>query len=729
MLDLDLDLDLTGGSAAAAPILASTVTIDFGALDRINSDLATDQNGGIANGGGAIASITLGTRTVGSDHFEASGIGIRPTAVPVDALYTWTGCTATGSTGLVSNTFQINIAPDANTYGYISEVELDAAINDAPGTGGVTITGRDVNMGQVAQSVIQLHAFTGEVIITARNDKRTVFEGPIFVDRSDNITLRNLDVPRTGNTDNGFSVIDSDDLIIDGCRSLDTGYTDFETDPANKSTCVAFDTDNVNVQITDCEFGNAYRGLIGGAQGTVLVERNYIHDTFEDAGQFTHKGSQTLFRYADNLIASPRSLDEIVHVDALQFNMRGVSETEDWVNVEVTGNLFADFLSTSQSQGPFSDGGNTFFIVLTARGNIVVFAATNGINIGQARDNTAEGNTNITVDGHASPQTPSINMGSGTKAGTQVSRFNISDAISNPSASDNTICGAQGATIAYTSIFTGVLSGLDTFDKVITAYADITGSPDSADPKHGANDTYNLFHGSLADLGSNTHDFSAYNTAATRTAFTPVESTTAASSFTFGTVSVGTAVADGKLSLVITTRNTSQATTISSVTVDSNNATSRIAAAATDSFLTRTEIWDIADPRTASSTDTVSIVVTFNESTLACGVTPFLIEGAATGAPADTGTSVASPGSSSMTWSAGAVLVCGTAAGISSVSAVAWTGGNLAEDYDQAIITNSYHWSGASSEESTGDTATLTATYTGGSPSDVASVFVAYDPA
>src|SRR5687767_12092857 len=101
---------LTGGEVRVDPPIVGNQSIEFGRLTEVGSGDAT-----LVNTGGAITSITLGTRTVGSDHFNTTAYPIVPTSVPSDAQYVWTGCTATNAGG-TSSTFTLTIDTLADTY-------------------------------------------------------------------------------------------------------------------------------------------------------------------------------------------------------------------------------------------------------------------------------------------------------------------------------------------------------------------------------------------------------------------------------------------------------------------------------------------------------------------------------------------------------------------------------------------------------------------------------------
>ncbi len=122
--------------AAVSPPIVANQAITFGRLTLVS---AGNGIGDIISTGSAIASITLGTRTVGSNHFSA-GTTLIPTSVPSDAQYVWTGCTAADAGAEVSAPFTLTINTTANAYSVAGRTQLEAVI--ALGAG--TVTGKTV---------------------------------------------------------------------------------------------------------------------------------------------------------------------------------------------------------------------------------------------------------------------------------------------------------------------------------------------------------------------------------------------------------------------------------------------------------------------------------------------------------------------------------------------------------------------------------------------------------
>ena len=132
-LGLNLGLDsLSSIRLVVAPVITGPLTYTFGrdTLAGVAQNL-TDRTGGDITG--AVVGLTLGTRTVGSDHFATQNDQIVTTAVPTDPTYTWTGCTAENSAGS-SATFTLTITTAADSYSVGSISEFTAAVADGDGS-------------------------------------------------------------------------------------------------------------------------------------------------------------------------------------------------------------------------------------------------------------------------------------------------------------------------------------------------------------------------------------------------------------------------------------------------------------------------------------------------------------------------------------------------------------------------------------------------------------------
>jgi hypothetical protein len=161
----DTSLPTTGTIAGLlAPVVANqTLANGFG-----RNSLAGHGDGlkEIVSTGGTITSITLGTRTVGSNHFTG-GSTLAPSAVPADAQYVWTGCTATGPGG-TSAPFTLTINTNPNEWSVLPDNAQILAAYNAAGTGGGTIKLRaGANAANAGPISLPARAGTAELIITA----------------------------------------------------------------------------------------------------------------------------------------------------------------------------------------------------------------------------------------------------------------------------------------------------------------------------------------------------------------------------------------------------------------------------------------------------------------------------------------------------------------------------------------------------------------------------------
>jgi hypothetical protein len=139
----DEEFTVTIAEAAALPVpaIGATTINSFGRLTLTGHGAYKFQSSG-----GPIDSITLGTRTVGSNHFTTVGDTIVPSAVPADAQYVWTGCKGTNEAG-DSATFTLTINTVASTYTVSSTTEMSALTWTNANMGGKTVLMRGATYG------------------------------------------------------------------------------------------------------------------------------------------------------------------------------------------------------------------------------------------------------------------------------------------------------------------------------------------------------------------------------------------------------------------------------------------------------------------------------------------------------------------------------------------------------------------------------------------------------
>lgn len=130
---------MIGGSGPAAPVapVVANQAIDFGRLTLVGAGGAT-----LANTGGAISSVMLGSPSVGSAHFNTSVYPLIPTSVPANVQYVYPTATATGPGG-TSAPFALTINTAASAFSVKDATELAAVVALGTGTvSGKTILGR-----------------------------------------------------------------------------------------------------------------------------------------------------------------------------------------------------------------------------------------------------------------------------------------------------------------------------------------------------------------------------------------------------------------------------------------------------------------------------------------------------------------------------------------------------------------------------------------------------------
>ena len=132
-LGFSLSVGARGGGVVQAPVVFGPVGFSVGARTLLGVALGLGSRSAGAVSGGATV-LALGTRVAGGDHFAALGSGIVTTAPPVDALYTYTGCTLSNAQGS-SDPFTLNISTVAGAYTFTSVAGFDAALADDAGAG------------------------------------------------------------------------------------------------------------------------------------------------------------------------------------------------------------------------------------------------------------------------------------------------------------------------------------------------------------------------------------------------------------------------------------------------------------------------------------------------------------------------------------------------------------------------------------------------------------------
>jgi hypothetical protein len=287
---------------------------------------------------GSITSVTLGTRTTGSDHFEVSGATIRPKAStsPSDAQYVWTGCTATGPGG-TSGTFTITVDTEANVYSIAGATELAAVVALGVATvSGKTIKGRHGDY-TWTNSTLNNKAFTSEVIITSHDNSNRVrfLIGSKELRSGTNLTFYRVNFYAEFAV--GTSIVSAGGIdlknTISGLKFSDCQFQSNGSaliDAGNNPNAIGFRLLKLNttpvistggLTIIDCYFyGGFQRGLslpaATGSTGPVTISRNEIRDFIVDG--IVIAGPMPDLELNDNIIWAPYT------VASQQFNVASV---------------------------------------------------------------------------------------------------------------------------------------------------------------------------------------------------------------------------------------------------------------------------------------------------------------------------------------------------------------------------------------------------------------------
>jgi hypothetical protein len=449
------------------PVVADQ-TLIFGRLTAASAGQVT-----IANTGGSITSITLGTRTTGSNHFTTSAQYVLPSSVPSDAQYVWTGCTATGPQG-TSAAFTLTINTVADAYSVWSDAQFSAAVT-AIGTasgGARSILCRGVLFGTTAFSA---KSFANIVTITRHSGQ---VADPVFtnftINNTQKLTIDDIEVHREATSGSCFSITNgSDDIVITNCVVHGIYYDpdgDYSAGFAGNVGGIVSDgtTRPVDVTITNNHFYDLFAAVNGlAASGSITITGNTVENCFEDA--FKIANAPTTFPVVIitgndvfNCFASSTDTGN-PHPDFIQFvGVSGPSPGSMTATVS-SNKLIQPFGGRGTVQGIFSDNfPASTFLKLTAENNLVVCSLANGIRVNQADTCIIKNNTIVRPDagvGANSSYAPNIQIGSSTTTGTHDIENNVSEAktiAGSPTDSNNILLGTNGATVAYATAFDGL---------------------------------------------------------------------------------------------------------------------------------------------------------------------------------------------------------------------------------------------------------------------------------
>lgn len=154
------------GTVAPPAFAVANQSVEFGRKTLVGAGAA-----GLVSTGSPVVALTLGTRTVGSDHFTTSAGKPVPSAVPADAQYVWTGCVAQSDGGVLSAPFTLTINTIALRYSVKDMTEWAAvlAISVATLSGNGMLT-RPGDYDWVATSHgLSGKAFTSEFIVASHD--------------------------------------------------------------------------------------------------------------------------------------------------------------------------------------------------------------------------------------------------------------------------------------------------------------------------------------------------------------------------------------------------------------------------------------------------------------------------------------------------------------------------------------------------------------------------------
>ncbi len=404
----------TGSGGNSGPVFAvASQAIEYGRLT-----LAGAGDASLASTGGTISSLTLGTRTRGSNHFTTFAGKLRAAAVPADPVYEWTGCTASDGTS-ASSPFTLTVNTFPQSYSIASLAEANAAMTDilANATQERTILARPVSYGDWEDDVtyntpFKSRAFTyGLVFKSSANGgdlPRAAF-GKITIMSASGITLRGLELTRSpvGNWALISAGGNSQNIWIDQCNiGFDTPadlFGDYATAQYNQNSTAfgTFDSGGdfpANVAITNCYVHDIHRGIGITCKGYARVIGNTV-DRFYEGGlsigsSYIDGVPPTETTVSFNTIKRPFSLSSDFnnpHADAIF--LRFATLSMDVTNIRVVGNLIYIGETRGNCQGLFiSDVAAGHFVTADVIGNIIESGQARSIDIRHAKGCRVIGN-------------------------------------------------------------------------------------------------------------------------------------------------------------------------------------------------------------------------------------------------------------------------------------------------------------------------------------------------
>jgi hypothetical protein len=505
-------------ASGAGPVVANQ-SMSFGRLTISGAGACP-----LVHTGDAVTSITLGTRTTGSNHFTTSADRLAPTAVPTDAQYVWTGCTATGAGG-TSAEFTLTINTTANAYS-VRATELGAAVT-AIGTAssgarsillreGDTFTSTDFSATRLKNK-----AFVNTVTIKGHDDTLAAVDGDavptidaqVIIDNVDNLTLHNLDIGWTGATTNTQKMVEikagSTNIIVEDCY-LHGEYRDptvnydaptYYDNPTLIGGITGSPSFNTTVQRCLLEHGSA--GCAFGRTGGPLyildnVFRYIAGDTIQvgpGAGDTTlSSGECHIKRNVFSDYVDGEYLDgTAVHIDVMQLFTTSASEA--WTGLEIEQNIAFGGASGSSRrwfQGIFQTASGSTHKIQDAiiTDNIMLCGHDNGLIITHMEGGRITGNL-VSHDyenglRYFSSGAAKIWPGSSASAGTITVAGNVAENIILGGAATyvdeaNLIIGEDGATYAFSTLFVGATYDPETRAEVLTKFANKNNGPLDAD--------------------------------------------------------------------------------------------------------------------------------------------------------------------------------------------------------------------------------------------------------
>lgn len=449
--------------SGAIPVVNTT----FGALTKAGA-------GGVTVTGTSISSGDA------SGHWQISGGKITPSS---------TGDTANLSGGpyalVLDDGQEVNITVEADTYSVITSLEAQTAFTDAGATGGKTVKFRNISggidIGTTYHQFANATTYTSPMVLTGETGAKIYGDNGIAFRNCNNFQITGLDIQRTNNTVDAGAI-----TLIGTCHDVDiignSIHGDYKDPLGDWASTLYENADGIKIAsdgstaswsgtIQNNLIYDVTEGIVIYATGTggVSIIDNDIYFTYSDCIKIFPTGSAL----TAGMDISRNLLHDTIwaagdlsgkYADCIQIISNAGNDGLDLTNLTIRQNLcWCSPLSNGlrmQGINAFTDAGyNVILKDPIIAGNVILTTSQDAIRLMAIDGGTYVNNVCCYPDPTLSlHQTPALGLGSASSAGTLKVYNNIVDNLVTAGTVDsenNTLTGARGVTIAYSTVFEG----------------------------------------------------------------------------------------------------------------------------------------------------------------------------------------------------------------------------------------------------------------------------------